>query len=56
MAKGAALLCLATQALSILGPLLFVVPGCNESNIAGVTKEYPALGYDMFRYKVYNIV
>jgi hypothetical protein len=44
LAKGAALLCLATQALCILGPLLFVVPGCNESNIAGVTKEYPSLG------------
>ena len=44
LAKGAAFLCLATQALCILGPLLFVIPGCNESNIAGVTKEYPAIG------------
>ena len=44
LAKGAAFLCLATQALCILGPLLFVIPGCNESNIAGITKEYPAIG------------
>ena len=44
LAKGAAFLCFATQALCILGPLLFVIPGCNDSNIAGVTKEYPAIG------------
>ncbi|XP_046847558.1 solute carrier organic anion transporter family member 4A1-like [Xenia sp. Carnegie-2017] len=44
LVKGAAFLCLILQTVAILAPLLFVIPGCNESNIAGVTKEYPAIG------------
>lgn len=44
VAKGAAFICLITQAVSLVTPLMFVIPGCNESNIAGVSASYPPLG------------
>lgn len=44
LAKRAAFICLIVEAVCLLTPLLFVIPGCNESNIAGVSKPYPPFG------------
>lgn len=45
IAKGAAFICLVAEAVCIITPLMFVIPGCNESRIAGVSVDYPPIGH-----------
>ena len=38
--RKSALLCFIFQLLSVTGPLAFLVPGCNEVNLAGMEVLY----------------